>query len=181
MTAIVILTGICYLCQAVWRSILKEGAYPQSIDRRLKVFHALALCYLGLYFGLAVLNVLRVLQDLPVFLGYFSSQSDPDPTLGAIFVASCVSGLFLPKICDEMAKRKRKALKWFFVVWPICFLTTTFTIVPLILAAKTTFSFVEVLLMLIMFFATIVFYARGSVRKVLFEQEGISKSERKNV
>lgn len=175
MTLVLILITVSAVVfgQAAWRSILKSGVYPSSISPLLKRFHALALSFLGLYVFFAFLNILRLIRYFSVILAYFNSHLHPiaGPLTGALYLVSCASGFFLPSICDEMAKRKRKALTKFFTVWPISFIATTYVMVPLIVQQSNAESALVVVgILFVLFLASILFYLNSGTRSSLFSR-----------
>jgi hypothetical protein len=165
----ILILVICFsLGKMLWRLILKKSAYPEHIPTKLKVTHAIILFYV-LIAGLS---------------GFYSLLSDiihPTPTtwetdspvgafIGPAIVLYGVAGTALLFVCSNMAKRQRKALKWFFVLWPI----TTFSSSYIAAVREQGHLPMQAIYFgavfsIVIFAMTIVFYLRRST-KIIFDE-----------
>ncbi|MGH7991449.1 MAG: hypothetical protein ACREDS_14835 [Limisphaerales bacterium] len=92
---------------------------------------------------------------------------------GIIFMMAFASGLTMVEIIEKMAKRQKVALKWYFVVWPINFLSVGFIIIASVFEKYPTWliGFLAVTFFGI-FLASILFYLNDSIVNSLFENRG---------
>ena len=158
--------------QGLWRAILKEGAYPSAVKPHLKWFHAAIILYLEIYILCALSELFWLIHYRSELIASFHSNSTiiAGPIAGMVRIMICVSGFTLIEICSEMSKRRRKALKWYFIVWPINFLCELYIVVPP-LSGKFPASSVTIVTVVLcaLFFASILFYLNASIVNALFE------------
>jgi hypothetical protein len=158
--------------QAAWSSILKRGVYPLSVKWYLKWFHAFTLYFMLIYALCAFSELLWLINYRSELIDCFHSHSKVilGPVTGVTHIVSCASGLTLPFICDQMAKRRREVLRWFFVVWPINFLSVVYIIITSTSGKYPTWSIALLIVMLCgIFLASILFYLNASVINALFK------------
>jgi hypothetical protein len=161
---------------ALLQKVLKKSAYPDSVPNRLKWIHAIILFLVNtaaldafIEFAYWICSYLRFGSSQ--ILAHFDSHSGEAAT-ALMLMAELVTGLsamFLSNICKRMMERQEYILKWYFIIYPIYFMSSTFLgimcnrmIIPM-----QTIVIAEVL-STILFLFTIIFYLRSSVRKAIF-------------
>lgn len=145
----------------VWRTILRKGAYPSSVNWYLKWTHALILVFLLTY-------ALGAFGEL-FWLIRFRPNIRDDLFVGIARIITIITGLALPFICDRMVKRQRQALRWYFTVWPICFLTANYVRFATLGDKYPTWLIEFVAAMsFCLLLATVIFYMIDSVQRALF-------------
>ena len=147
----------------VWRLILRATAYPDFIPTRIKIIHALVLFYVLLY-GWSGLNQLVWLL--------FHSQSSiwSRPPLLAAHVFEGLAGACLLFVCSGMAKRQKMMLRWFFLLWPVTFFSSSYVAIIVeqgVVRSQT--IVVGMVLCVGIFIMTLAFYLRPST-KIIFEE-----------
>jgi hypothetical protein len=108
----------------VWRLVLRASAYPAFIPTRTKIIHALILFYV-LFAGWSGLDQCLWL------LTHSQSSIWSTPPLVAAHVLEGLSGVGLLFVCSGMAKRRKKMVRWYFLLWPILFFSQSFIAVNL--------------------------------------------------
>ena len=143
----------------MWRSILRKGAYPPSVNWNLKWFHAFIFCYLQISF-------LFALGELFWLIHY--PANSVNPVIYTMHILACASGLTFPFISNGLAKRQVDVLKWYFIAWPTNFISEN-CIMMVSVEGKHPISSVVLLSILTgIFIATICFYLNHSVKERLF-------------
>jgi hypothetical protein len=154
---------ICYIFgSTAWRTVLKKGAYPSSVKWYLKWFHALILCLL-------MMSALAALDELFWLVRHHSDVGSLS-FLNLARVITIASGLALPFICDQMVKRRKQSLKWFFTIWPINVGSTLYVGLAPESGKYPKWSIEWVAAIACgIFLMTIIFYLSESVQRVLFD------------
>ena len=171
MKTLIYLVIICALVNAAWRTILKKGAYPSCVKLYIKWFHAGILCYLQLYFLCAVGNLGWLLHSNFGTVGSVPAV----PAYVSVHILGSVTGLPLPIICEQMAKRRTNSLKWYFTAWPINFVCETYIMIASVNGKYPSSSIMPIIIIFCCpFIASIVFYLIPPIRNNLFECEKVA-------
>jgi len=172
MNLIVALIIFLIFAQTTWKSILKNGAYPQSVKWYLKWLHALILCWLMVFTLCALSDLFWLIHYRSEVIDSFISNSKTplfDPVSNILRIVFTVSGLTLPFVCNQMTKCNVTVLKWYFLLWPISFLSSMYVVITSLskLYPAGPMEFLTAVLCL-MFLVSILFYSNDWVRGSLF-------------
>jgi hypothetical protein len=108
----------------IWRLILKKSAYPEYIPIKVKIVHAIILCYILVYGFSGFYSLLSLfIHPTP---NTWQANVAGGSLVGLVLMLKGVAGTILLFICSEMTKRQKKALKWFFIFWPLTFLCSCY-------------------------------------------------------
>jgi hypothetical protein len=147
----------------IWQLVLRTSAYPHSVPSRLKIIHALIILFVTVYAWSGVSQFIWHL--LHIHSGDWSS-----PIL--MFGFSCwgMAGGCLLFVCYGMAIRIKSTIRWFFVLWPVTFLSYGLVIGVRFKEAARTDDFVQGgILWIGIFILTLAFYL-PRFRKLIFEE-----------
>jgi len=120
----------------------------------------------------AVIELLWLIRNRSELIAslYPSSGATSSLIVGIICITASSSGLVLAFICEKMAKRQKAVLKWYFVVWPINFISEMSIGISSVFEKYPTWLIVFLAVTFFgIFLASILFYLNSSVTKALFE------------
>jgi len=108
-----------YLAYLVWRYVLEKSAYPDEIPSHLKWIHAFIICFVAFCAWSDLNRLLWLLRYPSQIIACLSSQSNliGKPSVGVAVLIESLSVIPLLITCRQMAKRKKSALKWCFILW----------------------------------------------------------------
>lgn len=103
----------------LWRFILRASVYPKFIPTRTKIIHALILFFASVYAWSGCRQLAWLL---------FHTHADDWSSLSLVAGQLCwgLAGACLLFICFGMAIRRKNMVKWFFLFWPLTFLSGLF-------------------------------------------------------
>ena len=109
----------------LWRLILKKSAYPEYVPMRVKWMHALVLFYVLVSVWDTSFQLSWMLHHPDQILNCLNSQPNTlgQPSVGVATLLQIAAAFPLFFICYKMARREKKMLKWFFLLWPILFMS----------------------------------------------------------
>jgi hypothetical protein len=150
----------------LWQKVLKKSAYPNTIPNQLKWLHGIILFVIDTSAWIAFIGFLHWIFSC----FHFGSTGIADPLILAAMLITGLSAMFLMKICNQMANRKKSILKWYFVMFPLYFISATFLQIAqsrIIITMQT--LVVSVAFEIIIFSLAIIFYVKSSTTKALFD------------
>ena len=108
----------------IWQLIFKKTTYPRHLTTKLKATHAIILFYVLMNGFIGFISLLLALIRL-------SSTAKKNNGLGGSFIDPAlmlygIAGVNLLFVCSAMANRKESALKWFFIFWPLAFISSIY-------------------------------------------------------
>ena len=114
----------CSIGFIIWRLVLKKSAYPDIVQRHLTWSHAIILYYVLVNAVGALDNLVWLIRNHLEIIACFNLQSNVigSPSIATAMIIGSLAGTPLFLICNQMAKRQRSILKWYFVLWPVSFL-----------------------------------------------------------
>jgi hypothetical protein len=127
MKYILLLVVSFFFGKMVWRLILKKSAYPDHITKGVKVTHAIILFYVLMYGWSGFYSLMSAFVH--PFSTTWETSGFGGAFVGPVLVLDGVAGTILLFVCSAMAKRQCRALKWFFVLWPITFFSSGYVAV----------------------------------------------------
>ena len=175
MRTFFLLTPYVWFGWLLWRLILKEGAYPPYVPSLTKKTHAVVLFYIMGYSWVSACNLLLYLNhpgEAYLSLWLQPSALGPPPH-GLISIIETLCSILVLMVCQQLAGRKNKFIKWLFVVW------------PMEIACSVCVGIYEmnrkhypqrvitlgIIVICVAFVWTIAFYLLPSVRKMLFGEQ----------
>jgi hypothetical protein len=176
----VILLVYLYIAICIWHLVLRKTAYPEYIPTHLKWIHALFLFFVwSSAFYLFFRYFLWLVFHPSEVVACFTSQPNQigDLSVGIAGIIQGLAGTFLMPICHRMAKRQGNVLKWYFLLWPLAFISSSYifvhghskiethSIIPIV----TTVIFQGCILI-----GTVGFYLQRSTKIIFGEQKIIS-------
>ena len=154
----------------LWRLVLKRSAYPETIPTKLKVAHAVILFYVLIFGWSGFYSLLTaIFHPSPTT---WQADSTGGAFIGPTLVLYGLAGTALLFVCSGLAKREQRVLKYFFVLWPLTNLCSSYIAVireQNYLPAQAIYF--GVVFTFLIFAATIIFYFRYS--KVLFNANAL--------
>ena len=103
----------------VWRLILRASAYPEFIPTRTKRVHAFVIFYVFVG-GCSGLNQLLWL------LTHSQSHIWSSQSLVTAYILEGLAGGCLMFVSTGMARRQKSMLRWYFLLWPVTFLSQSY-------------------------------------------------------
>jgi hypothetical protein len=162
-----------FMGRMLWKLILKKSAYPESVPTRVKWMHALILFYVLTSVWDASFQLFWLLHYPAEIINCLTSQPNlmGQPSVGAAVLLQITAAFPLFFICSKMARRETKMLKWFFLLWPILFMSETYVaIIHQQGHIRTGSIVIGTILATIFGFAAMIFYLLHS-SKVLFKEQ----------
>jgi hypothetical protein len=161
----------------IWLLVFKKPAYSET-PLHLKWIHALVLFYViknAFYSFFAIF--LWLCSNPRQFINCLQSQPNQigDMSLGIAGVIAGFTGIFLMAICYQMAKRDLKSKKWYFLLWPLNFITLHYITICRQESQHMIPIIVESVFLFCIFVFTISFYLQNSTK--IFFNEKISATE----
>lgn len=107
---------------AIWRNVLRPGAYPESIPLHIKWIHGLVLFYVvKLSFDSYVFDFMWLILHPHEFILCLSGDPNKigSPIIGMVALLRGVAGTVLMRICFQMARRQKAVLTWYMILWPV--------------------------------------------------------------
>jgi hypothetical protein len=176
-----LLIGYLIYAIQIWYLVLKKSAYPENIPTHLKWIHAFILLYVLCNAFHSFFAVLLWLVFHPSeIVACFALQLNQigNPSLGIAGLTQALAGTFLLLVCGRMAKRQKSALKWYFILWPLMSISSTYieirkqghfqtqSIVPMLTG---------MVFVIFVLFVTTVFYLQRSTQ-IIFEEQKLKTS-----
>jgi hypothetical protein len=169
-----LLLAIVSLVQLLWGRILRKSAYPDFITTNIKVLHAVILFYVLLN-GLSAFWSLLSAVVQPNLLMEIGNNSNGFLVCSA-YLAHGTTGTILIFVCSRMSKREKKALKSYYILWSIAFVTSICLMKPLNKDHYPTEVFLLTAFFLsVIFAATIIFYLLPSTRTIWFQNSSSNR------
>jgi hypothetical protein len=108
----------------IWQLVFKKTSYPRHLATKLKVTHAIILFYVIMngFFGFISLLFALIRLSSKARNNDVVGEASIDPALMLYGIA----GGNLLFVCLAMANRKEIALKWFFIFWPLAFISSIY-------------------------------------------------------
>jgi hypothetical protein len=155
----------------VWHLILRRGAYPKQIPVYLKWLHAVILYYVLIYSWSELISLAWLVLHPDQISLCLASQPNSigKPLVGITKVIESLTGPALLLICSLMAKRREKALRWYFIFWPITFFASLYTaIMRLESQLPINLVILGVVISIGIFILSLAFYISARIRSIIF-------------
>lgn len=157
----------------LWRLVLRPSVYPMFIPNSIKITHAIILFYIMLLYGWPGLHSLSSIVLHDKFITIVERKSN-DHLIDLAFLINGVSGTVLLFLVTRMARREKKSLRWFYICWPLTYLSSIYIaaiydsgqLMPQAVVIGTAIS-------AICFFVTLVFYAMPAT-KIIWEPKAVN-------
>ena len=127
MKALGYLIAFAILGRGIWRPIFSTPSYPDSIPLTLKRTHALILCLISMIGLFSFGELVWLLFHPSQILASFASERNiiGSPLVGALTVSFGLFGSCLVPVLLRLAERRTWALKWYFVLWPLTYISAS--------------------------------------------------------
>ena len=158
----------------VWLLVLKKGVYPDTISARFKWLHA------GILFSVMVdawseLKVFSwLIRHISEISACLSEQQNTigKPLVGLAKIVAATTGVPLIFVCCDMARRQRRILKWYFILWPISFLAACYTAISQMKDQISTVAiWIGSVIGIGMFIMSIAFYLPEKNKNIIFSDQ----------